>query len=100
MKTSINLYSTQEGEIQNFLNSFYNKPISLNNNLKHQILFDNPVEMVDIISAIIDNKEKYNLNLWISLDKNIYINVTPYNYENLINLAYNIDNKHKIRYNL
>ena len=88
MESSVNLYSSKEGEIENFLTSFYNKKIELNNNLKHSIYFENPVEMADIISAFIENNDKFKINMWISFDNGVYINVTEHNIDKIIRYIY------------
>ena len=88
LESSINLYSTKEGEIKKFLTSFYNKNVELENNLKYKIHFGNPIEMTDMIGTFIENNEKYQINMWISFDKHVYINVTEYNVDKLIRYIY------------
>jgi len=103
---SVNLYSKNLNELQNFLKSFYNsnegncnnQNLDINNfdnknsnsNLKtnnsnsweHE--YTNPIEITDIIAAYIDNLDKYKFTMWISLDSNVYISVTDKNANNLI----------------
>ena len=88
MKVSVSLYSTENGEIQKFLSSFYNKKIELQNELKWFTEFENPVKITDIIGTFIENNDKYKINMWISLDKSIYINVTNYNADKIIRYIY------------
>lgn len=88
MKTYINLYSSTNGEIQRFLISFYNKNISLENAFKYTLEFDNPIEMNDMIGTLIENNDKYKINMWICLDKGLYINVTDYNADKIIRYIY------------
>jgi len=88
LKTSIRLYSTENGEINRFLTAFYQKEIEIQNNLKYNIEFENPVEMVDLISTFIENKYKFKLNIWISFDKGIYINITEHNADKIIRYIY------------
>ena len=88
MNASVNLYSAENGEIQRFLNSFYNQKVTLDNDLKWNKNFENPIEMNDIIGALIENQEDYKINMWISLDKGIYINVTDYNADKIIRYIY------------
>ena len=88
MESSINLYSTKQGEIENFLTSFYNKKIELESKLKHNIYFKNPIEMSDLIGAFIENNEKYKITMWISFDKGVYINVTNHNADKIIRYIY------------
>lgn len=88
MKVSVNLYSTENGEIQRFLTSFYNKKIELENDLKWNKEFENPIEMNDMIGTFIENNDRYKINMWISLDKGIYINVTDHNADKIIRYIY------------
>jgi len=88
MGTIVNLYSETKGEILRFLTSFYKTNISLKNDLKWEKNFENPIEMVDIIGAFIDNKDLYKINMWVSLDKGAFINVTKNNVDNLIRYLY------------
>ena len=88
LKSSISLYSTKEGEIEHFLTSFYNKIISIEDTLKHNIFFENPIEMTDMIGTFIENNEKYQINMWISFDKHVYINVTEHNVDKIIRYIY------------
>ena len=88
LKASINLYSPKIGEINKFLSSFYNKTVQLPNDLKYNISFENPVEMTELIAAYIENNDKFKINMWISLDKGVYINATEYNADKLIRYIY------------
>ena len=85
---SINIYSDKKDEIENFLKDYYSENISLDNKLFWNKNFTTPFELIDIISVYIDNKEKYNINLWISLDKNVFICVTENYINNLIKYIY------------
>ena len=69
-KPTLNLYCKDQNELSSFLERFYNKKFekSIEN-----ITFDNPIEMVDLISAIIDNNDKYNISAWINLDEDIFM---------------------------
>ena len=88
MKTKINFYSQKDGEIKKFLEQYYSKNLTLENNLFFEQEFDNPIDMIDIISCFIDNNNKFEINLWISLDKDVYICVTDTNIKNLIKYIY------------
>lgn len=88
MVTIVNLYSEREGEINKFLSKYYNTNVELKNSLKWEKDYKNPIEMAEIIGTFIDNKDKYNINMWISLDKNIFINVTKYNADEIIRYLY------------
>ena len=84
MLASVNLYSTKSGEIKNFLETFLEVPITLEDNLSWTKKYNNPIEIVDIIGSCIDNNYKYNIGMWISLDPGILINITDYNADLII----------------
>lgn len=88
MKATVKIYSEKNNEIENFLSKFYGQKTNLKNPLFWKKEFDNPIEIVDFIGAFIDNKEKINANMWISLDKDIFICVNDYNSNNLIKYIY------------
>lgn len=88
MKSIINLYSETPGEIKKFLALFYAKNIELKNDLFLEITYDNPIDMIELVSCFIDNKEKFKINLWISFDRGVFINVTDDNLENIIKYIY------------
>ncbi len=83
---SVYLFSNDITSIENFLNIFFqNKEypnISLFDNYK--LSFKNPTEICDIISAIIDNEDKYKISAWINLDEDLYIKVTNQNVNDII----------------
>lgn len=85
MKILVNLYSSKPGEIKRFLTSFYSSEnISLSNELKWEHSYENPIEISDIIGTFIDNEEDYDINMWVCLDENVFINVTPSNSDKII----------------
>ena len=88
MKPTINFYSEIEGEIKKFLELYYSKKIFLDNEFVYNRNFENPIDMIEIISCFIDNNDKFKIALWISLDVNIYICVTENNINNLIKYIY------------
>ena len=84
MNSIVRLYSENKGEITRFLNEFFGKNFELENDLEWQKAFDNPIEIVDIIGAFIENNDIYKINMWISIDKDCFINVTDDNADELI----------------
>ena len=44
--------------------------------------------MVEIIGTYVDNIENFSLNMWISLDKDIYLHVTEQNANDIIKYLY------------
>ncbi len=88
MHTIVNLYSNKHGEISRFVDSFYNDELILENDLKWEKKYDNPIEIADIIGTFIDNNDKYEINMWISLDEGTFINVTDDNSDGIIRYLY------------
>jgi hypothetical protein len=83
LNTIVSLYSQTNQEIANFLKSFNNINVD-NNLLEWKKEFENPIEIADIIGVFIDNNEKYKINMWISLDKGFFLNVTEHNADQII----------------
>lgn len=90
MKTFIKLFSNKNGEISRFLENFYSSKNFLTDNtlLEWQQSFENPVEMADMIGVFIDNIDDYEINMWVCLDKDILINVTKNNVDDIIRYLY------------
>ena len=44
--------------------------------------------MADMIGVFIENNDKYQINMWISLDKDLYINITEHNADEVIRYLY------------
>ena len=90
MEVVVRLYSNKRNEISRFLNSFFN----LNNEnkfmnlLKWEKKYQNPVEITEIIGTFIDNNDKYSINMWISLDSGVFININDDNADNVIKYIY------------
>ena len=83
METLVRLYSNKENEIKNFFDVFGGN-INIDNSLKWERHYTNPIDMADIIGTFIENKDKYSINMWISLDKDVLINVTEKNADKII----------------
>lgn len=88
MNSSVSLYSVIDNEIKKFLSLYYEKDIVLNDNLKWTKSFKNPIEIAEMIGTFIDNNDKFNINMWISLDEGVFINVTDHNADNIIRYLY------------
>ena len=81
---TVKLRSRKKNEINKFLCKFYNTNMHIPEALNWQHEYNNPVEISDIIGAFIDNLDLYNIKMWICLDKNIYINVSDLNGNEII----------------
>lgn len=88
MDAIVRLYSTKRDEINRFLNKFFNESNSHINLLEWEKKYQNPVEIADIIGTFIDNNDNYSINMWISLDKGLFINVTDENADKIIRYIY------------
>lgn len=93
MGTIVKLFSNKKGEIYKFLNRFYNKTnINVDEEksslLEWEKIYRNPIEMADIIGVFMDNKDDFKINMWISLDKDVLINVSENNVDELIRYLY------------
>ena len=88
MSVTVNLYSNEKSEIKRFLSSFYDENINIDNDLKWEHCFENPIESADIIGVFIDNNENFKINMWVSLDEGFFINITDFNAEKIIRYLY------------
>ncbi len=88
MVASVNLFSNKKGEINKFLSKFYNTNLDVENSLNWEKNYSNPVEIAEIVGIYIDNFEDYLLNMWISLDKNVFIKVDKKNADKIIRYLY------------
>ena len=85
MKTIVNLYSSKQGEIKRFVENYEEKNMDLQtNDLKWEKQYLNPIEISDIIGIFIENNDKYQVNMWVSLDEGIFINITDDNADQVI----------------
>ena len=82
--TKVILYSMKSDEIKKFLSSYYDENIDTDNKKNWDIEYENPIEMVDIIGAFIDNNDKFDINMWLCLDYGIFININETNSEKII----------------
>lgn len=102
MESTVRLYSSKIGEISKFLSKFFsnyenfidktdqkNTQKNINKKtLEWEKSYRNPVEIADIIGTLIENNDKYKINMWISIDEGIFINVTDYNADEIIRYLY------------
>lgn len=84
MSAIIDIYSEKPNEIKNFIDKFFKDDINCENSLEYKVVFENPIQSSDIISAFIDNNDKFDIHMWLSLDENVFINVTEHNADKII----------------
>lgn len=88
MLSSINIFSNKKGEINKFLSMYYNTNLEIDDELKWQKTYNNPIEMAELIGVFIENVDNFNLNLWVCLDVDVYIHVSKKNADKLIRYMY------------
>lgn len=84
MVANVILLSKKHNEIDNFLSKFYNSQIYTYNSFSWKQEFPNPIDIVEIASVFSDNYSNFDINMWISLDKDIFIKISPSNIDTII----------------
>ena len=84
MSVYVNLYSKKNKEIYRFLNRYNKEKIENKDILEWKKEFKNPIELADIIGVFIDNNDIFDINMWVSLDKDFFINITNNNADQII----------------
>ena len=91
MQAIVSLYSVLPNEIRRFLNNFYGNNSfedAVSNTKQWKKEYPNPVELVDIIGAYIENIDDFDLTMWVSIDNGVFIKITPDNADELIRYLY------------
>lgn len=88
MNVTVNLYSNKKGELNKFLSKFYNTNFDIYDNLRWEKQYKNPIELAEIIGVFIDNSDNYLINMWICIDKDVYVNITNDNANKIIKYLY------------
>jgi hypothetical protein len=74
-----------QGEIQKFLCSYYQRDVQSEKCLHRWIgEFFNPLDSIDMISALMDNIENYNLTMYIHMENGYLHRITKENYNDVI----------------
>lgn len=85
MAITVNLWSRKNGEIKRFLEKYYEKEVVMDEDVDQWIyVYRKPVEAVDIISAVIDNNDKYQLMVCIEMDEGSIHPITVENHNDII----------------
>ena len=56
--------------------------------LEWEKIYKNPVEIATVLGVFADNMDKFDLTMWISLDKGYFINITSANADSIIRYLY------------
>ncbi|MDD4495730.1 MAG: hypothetical protein PHV32_15570 [Eubacteriales bacterium] len=89
MSLSVNLWSTSAIELENFLKSFYDLNESITGGAKqwfHE--YPSPLESVDMISAVMDNSDKYQIVMYLQFGSGDLFRITNENYNDVIKGLY------------
>ena len=80
----VKLQSQKNDEINKFLSKYYNTDVNIKSCTSWKKEYKNPIEISDIIGVFIDNLNSFDISMWICLDKNIFINITNSNANEII----------------
>ena len=85
MNVRVNIVAERKGEIKKFLDRFYEKDMKVDNDVSEWMYtYYRPLDVIDLISVLIDNPGKYCLTPWISIDSDFFVKVTDENINMLI----------------
>ncbi|HEX2944655.1 MAG TPA: hypothetical protein VHT96_01715 [Clostridia bacterium] len=85
MSLTVNLWSRKTGELKNFLESYYDKDMGVNDDQgEWACVYIKPLEAVDIISAVMDNSDRYQITILIQVDGGQLHHVTAENHNEII----------------
>lgn len=85
MPVTISLWSTEQGEIQRFLNSYYQDNVPREDYSCRWIGdFINPLDSIDMISALMDNIQNYDIVMYIHMENGYLHRITKKNYNDVI----------------
>ena len=91
MKLTVNMWSRKNGEIKRFLESYYDSEVEMKEDASAwSCVYSKPLEAVDIISAVIDNSDKYQINMCIQVDEGQLYHITVDNHNNIIKDIFNL----------
>lgn len=85
MSVSVNLWTRKTGELKEFLERYYEKEVFIDDDVGRWIyVYNKPLEAVDLISAVIDNNDKYKISICIQVDDGDVHPVTSENHNDII----------------
>lgn len=89
MPVIVNLLSSNEGTLKNFLDSFFEKNSKLDEDVVEWIgIYNKPLEAIDMMTAVIDNTEKYDIRLRVSMDAGLLVDVSQNNINDIIKFMF------------
>lgn len=85
MSITVTLWSGKPGEIREFMEKFYQKDVKMEEGVDQWIyVYRKPLDAIDIISTVMDNNYKYNINVCLQVNDCDLHPVTNENYNDII----------------
>ena len=85
MSITVNLISERENIIHEFLTKFFEKDMLADAYTSEwSYILPNPLDAINIISAVMDNSIDATLDIWVSFDPNVFLKVKQDNYNEII----------------
>lgn len=91
MKLTVNLWSRKNGEIKRFLENYYGRDLEMDEGTgEWACIYGKPMEAVDMISAVMDNNDKYQIAVCIQMDEGQLHHITINNHNDVIKDIFNL----------
>ncbi len=85
MSLTVNLWTRKSGDLKRFLESYYDKKLDLcERTAEWSCNYVKPLEAVDIISAVMDNNDRYQIRVLIQVNEGQMHLVTAENHNEVI----------------
>jgi hypothetical protein len=85
LSITVSLQTEKTGEIKEFLEKFYQKDMIMGDEVSQwKNIYKKPLEAVDMISAVMDNSERYEISVYIQMDGGRPHHVTEKNHNSVI----------------
>ena len=89
MSLLVNLCSTNTAELKNFLSSFYKRDVDIAEGAGLWFQeYSDPLESADLISAVMDNSDKYHIVMYLQPGHGKLTKITEENYNDIIKGLY------------
>jgi hypothetical protein len=85
MAITVSMWSGKTGEIKRFLKSFFQREVRVEEDIRQWFyIYNKPLEAIDIISAVMDNKDRFQIALCIQVEKGDLVVINDENYNDVI----------------
>lgn len=85
MAVTLNLWSLRIGEIKRFLERYYEKEVKMDEDVGQWVyVYKKPLDAIDMISAVVDNVDKYQLAMSIQVNEGEHHPITLENHNDVI----------------